>query len=310
MLVSVCMITYAHENYINDAIQGVLNQKCKFDIELIVSDDCSPDNTNKVVEEIKNTSDTNNIIKYVRHDINKGMANNFIWTIQQCKGKYIALCEGDDYWTDPFKLQKQIDLLEKNIDCQGVFHKSKIIYEETSLKFSFKEFYPNFNKPFFTIQDFIELGNLIPTASLVFRNNFSLKEIGVLNNVKIIPDITINFINLLKGNYVFIDELMSVYRINKGSVLQTITNINKAKKIFDTIENLSTNYNNSLETKKLKLAHTHIPHILVQETSKNKKPLKFLCYSYKLLSYHRTLTDVNFKHLIYLFLVSLNIKKY
>lgn len=114
IMVSVCMITHKHEPYIAQAIEGVLSQVCDFKVELIVADDCSPDETETIVNSIILKHENGSWIKYSKHKINKGPNKNFIWATEQCRGKYIALCEGDDYWIDPNKLQRQIDFLENN----------------------------------------------------------------------------------------------------------------------------------------------------------------------------------------------------
>lgn len=120
MRVSVIMITFNHEPYIREAINGVLMQKVNFELELIIADDCSTDNTAGIINDVLDNHANSSIIRYTRHQTNKGMMPNFIWALQQCKGEYIALCEGDDYWTDPYKLQKQVDFLEDNKDYAGV----------------------------------------------------------------------------------------------------------------------------------------------------------------------------------------------
>jgi len=112
-LVSIICITYNHEPYIAEAIEGVLMQKCSFPIELVIGEDCSTDNTRKICEEYANKSE---LIKLLPTETNLGMMPNFIRTLQSCTGKYIAMCEGDDYWTDPLKLQKQVDFLEANAE--------------------------------------------------------------------------------------------------------------------------------------------------------------------------------------------------
>lgn len=115
-LVSVVMITYAHENYIKQAIEGVLMQEYQGEIELIVSNDKSPDATDEVIKKIIAEHPNGNWIKYTNHTENLGMMPNFIWALQQAKGEYIAACEGDDYWIDTLKLQKQVDFLKNNAD--------------------------------------------------------------------------------------------------------------------------------------------------------------------------------------------------
>lgn len=122
-LTSVVMITYNHEVHIAQAIESVLSQNFDSPLELIISNDRSPDDTERIVLDIINSHPRGNIIKYTKHERNLGMSSNFFWSLNQAKGKYVALCEGDDSWTDPNKLQKQIDFLEENneygLTCGG-----------------------------------------------------------------------------------------------------------------------------------------------------------------------------------------------
>ena len=127
VLVSVVMITYGHEKYIRQAIEGVLMQQGDFDLELVIANDCSPDNTDAVVQDVLSHHSNAHWIRYVRHEKNIGMMPNFIFALQQAKGKYVALCEGDDYWTDPFKLQKQVDFLETNLEYVVCYHDAIVV---------------------------------------------------------------------------------------------------------------------------------------------------------------------------------------
>ena len=113
-IVSICMITYNHGEFLKDAIDGVLMQKTNFPFELIIGDDCSKDNSREICIEYKNKYP--DIIKLRLPEKNLGALPNFCENLLSCKGKYIALCEGDDYWTNPDKLQKQVDYLESNQD--------------------------------------------------------------------------------------------------------------------------------------------------------------------------------------------------
>jgi glucosyltransferase len=105
------MITYNHEPYIKQAIESVLMQRCNFPIELVIGEDCSKDETNRICEEY---AKDNPIINLLTSLSNLGMMPNLIRTLDACNGKYIAMLEGDDYWIDPLKLQKQVDFLEAN----------------------------------------------------------------------------------------------------------------------------------------------------------------------------------------------------
>ena len=123
-MVSVVMITYNHEKFIAEAIKGVFMQKCDFDIEFIIANDKSTDQTNlKILDCLSKASIPENIkIEYSNHKQNKGVSKNFIWSLKKSKGKYIALCEGDDYWTDTLKLQKQVDHMESHPECVLTYH--------------------------------------------------------------------------------------------------------------------------------------------------------------------------------------------
>ena len=126
-MVSVVMMTYGHENYIRQAIEGVLMQNCFFEVELIVANDCSTDKTDLIIKDIIQNHPRGNWIKYHHHEKNVGMMPNFIFALHQATGKYVALCDGDDYWTDPLKLQKQVGFLEENEEYVLCFHKIKIL---------------------------------------------------------------------------------------------------------------------------------------------------------------------------------------
>lgn len=111
-VVSICCITYNHEKYIEEAIDSFLMQETNFPFEVVIGEDCSTDNTRKIVEKYKEMYP--NIIKLIISDNNVGMQANGQRTMDACKGEYIAACEGDDYWMDAEKLQIQKDFLESN----------------------------------------------------------------------------------------------------------------------------------------------------------------------------------------------------
>jgi len=118
-LVSVKMITYNHEAYIAQAIEGVLQQKTDFPIELVIGEDCSTDGTREIVFDFQKKYP--DIIRVITSDKNVGVKKNSYRTDKSCRGKYIAYCEGDDYWHHPQKLQKQVDYLENHPECGLVF---------------------------------------------------------------------------------------------------------------------------------------------------------------------------------------------
>jgi len=121
IVVSICMITYNHINYISEAIDGVLIQETTFPYQLILGEDYSTDKTRVICEEY--ALKYPNKILLLPSEKNLGMMPNFIKTLKVCNGKYIAICDGDDYWKDPYKLQKQVDFMEANKNASLCYHK-------------------------------------------------------------------------------------------------------------------------------------------------------------------------------------------
>ncbi|MBT3279316.1 MAG: glycosyltransferase [Phycisphaerales bacterium] len=114
-VVSIKMLTYNHAPYIGEAIESIVNQETDFPFELVIGEDCSPDTTQDIAREyVEKYPDK---IRLLTSEANVGICKND-WRVEVvCRGTYLAYCEGDDYWHDPTKLQKQVDLLEANPDC-------------------------------------------------------------------------------------------------------------------------------------------------------------------------------------------------
>lgn len=125
-LVSVCMITYNHEKFIRQAIESVLCQRTNFQYELIIGEDGSTDNTRLICEEYSMRYSN---VRLLPKGCNKGYRINFLETLKAASGKYVALCEGDDYWSDPQKLQQQFDVLERNAEVIICYHDADILYD-------------------------------------------------------------------------------------------------------------------------------------------------------------------------------------
>ena len=237
--VSVVMITYNQEKFIREAIEGVLKQKTTFPIQLIISEDCSTDNTAEIVK--KYVENNPKIIKanYNLHNIG-GQANS-IKTLKTCNGKYIALCEGDDYWTDPFKLQKQVDFLEANEDFTICFHKVNFRFEDSVGGI----FITNSNqKEISTIEDLAN-GNFICTLSCVFRNNFKDSIPDFLQKCPI-GDYPLHLWNAQFGKIKYLDENMATYRVHKDGMWEIKSEFEKTKTLIYTIEELIGNFDEKI----------------------------------------------------------------
>lgn len=205
-VVSICCITYNHEKYIRDCIEGFLMQKTTFPIEIIIHDDASTDGTTQIIKEYaeKNT-DLFVIILQTENQYSKGGGSIYArFVFPRARGKYIALCEGDDYWTDPLKLQKQVDILEQNSDYSLVFHNAilKNVYSGKEELFNKRKMSKSFK-----LKDVILKSWFTPTASFVFRKENVQTEF--YNNVNGDMQIVLN--SVLKGKLYYIDSIMSVY---------------------------------------------------------------------------------------------------
>lgn len=233
--VSIVMITYGHEKFIREAIEGVLMQKCNFPIELIISNDCSPDTTDKIVKEylIKN-----NTIRYFNHKKNLGVIPNYLFALHEAKGKYIAMCDGDDYWTDPLKLQKQVDFLENNPDFSIVFHQIQVRENDTITdridppKESVKSIS--------TIEDLSKY-NYIPTLSVLFKNIFSYPDYFIKS---FIGDYPLHLYNAEKGKIKFIPEVMGIYRKGVG-IWSAKADVTRDKRMLESLFIISNHYKNN-----------------------------------------------------------------
>ena len=220
ILVSVCMITYNHEKFIEQAIDGVLMQLGNFELELIISNDCSTDKTGELIEKTIRNNPNNHIIKHTKHSKNLGMMPNFIWALNKCSGKYIALCEGDDYWTDPYKLQKQVDYLEANLDYSFCGHKSTRLSNQVFSKIELGISELTFER--------LILKNSLNTATLVFRNQ-SISNLPNFFNKSPAADWLLQLLALKNGKGYVLDDYMSVYREHENGIWSSLSNKKKCE---------------------------------------------------------------------------------
>lgn len=214
-MVSIMCLTYNHERYIKDALHSFLSQKVNFNYEIVVRDDHSLDNTATIVREYE--KEYPDIIHGVYETENKGLEEieRFIRTIKKyCRGKYIALCEGDDYWLDINKLQIQIDYMEKHNDCLMSVHNALML---NCLNGHIKTMNPYLEEKDISLDELImQYRGNIPTASMVIRKEeYELDtffgEVGV-------GDIPLQFRCAARGKIHYFDRIMSLYRFaHEGS---------------------------------------------------------------------------------------------
>lgn len=164
-LLSICLRTYNNEAFVLEAVNGMLNQNVNFDLEFVYSDDCSADDSFKVVKNAIDGSNKFVNIHLAKQEKNLGMIDNLLYLLKNCNGDYIAMCDGDDYWSDPNKLQLQVDFLEANLDYEVCFTNVCTINEEGEV---LKQKLIKDNRR--TDYEMQHLPTWIPVSTKVYRN--------------------------------------------------------------------------------------------------------------------------------------------
>jgi len=209
--VSIVLIAYNHEKYVEDALKGILLQKTAFDIEVVVGDDASSDGTLSIIENFM--KDTRCDCNIIARKENVGVAENFLSTIAQCRGEYIALLEGDDYWTDPNKLQEQVDFLDSHPEYSMCFHNGVRMNEQGTIT---GPTCAKNQKATTNITDILQK-NYIPTHSVLFRkNNIRCLPLWIRNILFI--DWSLHVLNAEAGLTYYIDKKMGVYRTHSAGL--------------------------------------------------------------------------------------------
>lgn len=206
-LVSVVIRVYNQENFIEQALNSIFSQNYKGEIELIIADDHSTDHTPVLIKKRLENIPDGFQINYTRHDKNKGMVGNLLWGLQQAKGKYIALCDADDFWTDSLKIQKQIDFFQENPNCWMIGHAYKEVLLEqnkSSIKQKIK------TRGVCTLTDFLEgRGFRAAAPTMLFRKEVVPKVVEWLQKDIAIDDLALYMISGHYGDFGYLPEVMA-----------------------------------------------------------------------------------------------------
>lgn len=206
--VSVLMPTYNHEAYIRQAVESAVGQQTNFAFELVVGEDCSTDGTRAILLELQQAHPQ--IVRLLLQEQNLGGPRNFAATFAACRGQYIAMLEGDDYWTHPQKLQKQADLLDAHPEWAICFHPTRVVHQDGSQP---PHLYPaNWSQPVVTVEELFR-GNFLSTCSVMFRNRL----FGPMPSwhSDIVPgDWALHILNADRGQIGFLDEVLADYRVH------------------------------------------------------------------------------------------------
>lgn len=210
-LLSIIVATYNQEKYIKQAIQSILMQKVNFEYEVLIGEDCSTDNTKKVIEEMMPSFPSSFHVFFRNPNMGRKGVNNFNDLYSRAKGKYIIVLEGDDYWIYDEKLQKQIDFLEQHSDYAAVGHQVLVVDKNSKVRNDYiYPTCPNFDYTFEDYRNEILAGQ---TATIMKRNPLLLPNYkDYVQSVDYPGDRKNNFIYLCNGKVACIQEKWSAYR--------------------------------------------------------------------------------------------------
>jgi O-antigen biosynthesis protein len=217
--VSVLFLTYNQENYIAQALDSVLMQTVNFEYEIVLSEDCSSDRTRYIAKDYQSRYPDR--IRLLLNEKNLGMHDNFVQAWAACQGEYVALLEGDDYWTSPDKLQKQVDFLDQHPECSMCFHNGAWILEGSDEE-------PRLHctedlSEILTTEDIL-YRNLMLTAAIMYRRGVVQAFPKWFSSLKLL-DWPLQVLHSQKGKVGYINQVMSVYRIHQSGVWNSQTPI-------------------------------------------------------------------------------------
>ena len=275
---SIRLMTYNHADFIEDALKGIDQQQTNFDFEVVIGDDFSSDNTLQLVKDylFENPNITVNILErkrggaYDKERQIRGRLYNFINIIDNCQGEYIALLDGDDYWTDPLKLQKQVDFLEAHEDFSLVFHNVNLKQERSNSN-KLSKMHKDLQKTIFETKDILRQW-FIPTCSIVFKKSKNFQIPNWFFHC-ISGDIPLLLLLSLDGKIKYINNVMGMYRLHNTGISVSHTGYHKALGMIYIYQNFNIysnrKYSDEIDNAIKYELHTHLPEF--KELKKLKK---------------------------------------
>lgn len=266
-LVSILVLTYNHEKYIQQAIEGCLMQQTSFPFELIIHDDASTDNTAQIIQRYADQY-PEVIVPIIQKEnqYSKGVRITATILIPRARGKYIAFCEGDDYWTDSMKLRKQIDFLENHPEYSGSAHQSLVLTNGVERLFN-----RNVKSDIY-INDLLG-SRLFHTASFVFRTD-PYRKYPPMPGKALSGDRLLFLLVAANGPIYYFNDIMCIYRKHDGGISSTVT-YNMMKRDFNTVDYLQKNVKNFPKYRYLSFIHN-----TCMQYPQEKLPLKIIMKHY------------------------------
>lgn len=237
MKVTVLVVTYNHEKFIDQAIESVLMQQTDFEYEVVIIEDCSTDRTRDIVIDFQKKNP--NRIRLVLAEKNSNVRRACKREILNARGSYIAVLDGDDYWTSPQKLQKQADFLDIHKEWSICFHNTTILYDDNSKKP--RNSNPPEQKRISTLEDLLA-GNFIPTCSVMFRSGLFESFPSWFDTVWA-ADWPLHILNAQHGKIGYIDEVMGAYRQHSDGMWNRLSKIQQISRVLEFYEQMHVNLN-------------------------------------------------------------------
>ncbi|RYZ58546.1 MAG: glycosyltransferase [Chitinophagaceae bacterium] len=234
--ITVWITAYNHEKYIAASLESVLNQQTTFTYEIVLGEDCSTDGTRDIVLDYH--AKYPDKFRLLLPEKNLGMLPMFKATYEMCTGRYLAFLDGDDYWTDPLKLQKQVSFLEGNPDYSFCFHKVQFLDQGTGVLQEPYSINEELNRHTLNVNDFISNINPVDTLSVVMRNVLGPHLPDWYYQLPF-PDLGMYFLLLQHGKAKYLNETMGVYRVHSGgawSGASEYSNQQKHIRFFESIQ--------------------------------------------------------------------------
>lgn len=275
--VSVLCQAFNHSKFIEQCLNGILMQETNFSFEVLIHDDASTDNTADIIRKFEVRFP--GIVKPIYQTVNQFSQNKKVFSriqLPRANGKYVAICEGDDYWTDPGKLQKQVDFLEANEDFAISHHNLNVIYDESTKESHFSN--PPDQKEVTTIEDLAN-GNYIFTASCVFRNRL-FDEFPDWFSKCSVGDYPFHMLNAQYGKIKYFPEVMAVYRVHKGGVWENKSEVYRYSKWVEMIDQMKGYFDHVINKKLIESQNQNAERLMLHFKD---QPDKCTYYAQKLL---------------------------
>jgi glycosyltransferase involved in cell wall biosynthesis len=235
MKVSVLLTAYNHEGFIAQAIDSVLMQEADFDYEVVIGEDCSTDDTRDIVIDLGRRHPDK--IRLMLTEKNSGECFNVAQSLRACRGQYVAMLDGDDYWTSAHKLQRQVDYLDGHPGFSICCHNAAAFYEDGGGEAY--DFNPPGQKEVSTLDD-LWAGNFIATCSVMFRRDLVSHIPGWFYSLRW-ADWPLYILCARHGSIGYINEIMAAYRIHKGGAWSGLGEIAQLEQVIEFYEKMNEN---------------------------------------------------------------------